>query len=434
MGTNPDNENPVVTVYLYDKNGNTSGQVLNPVYNADSKTFTLTKDSLSQNLTYDSTGNVTSTTDGEGNKISYTYDAYGRITSVTQPSGEGEASNVTQYKYDEFDANSKNGNTLNTVTDALGHTSVTTYNIAMQPVSVSDKGDGTVQAISQNYTYDNKGRVKERKGSLGTSSTYDYDGKDRVTAMHYKNASGAEELRTTYTYDKSDNITSMTDYNVAGTTITPYRYTEYKYDKLKRVTSVTEMNTKKEPSALTAEEKEKATTKYNYDIDGNLLAVTYPKSDWKVTGQRYEYNKNKWLKTIKVVTEDGKEAVLRTYDYDEYGSVSDITDYRVMSKTGEIVKSPESTTCHYTYDTCRRPASMTYTDSENPAVTKEAYTYQYDKNSRLVKETLQNLYPEKEDDRQDEVRSYEYDRRGNLVQTKVENRLNAANSYTSIYT
>lgn len=43
-------------------------------------------------------------------------------------------------------------------------------------------------------TYDNKGRVKERKGSLGTSSTYDYDGKDRVTAMHYKNASGAEEL------------------------------------------------------------------------------------------------------------------------------------------------------------------------------------------------------------------------------------------------
>ena len=194
------------------------------------------------------------------------------------------------------------------------------------------------------------------------------------------------------------------------------------------------MNTKKEPSALTAEEKEKATTKYNYDIDGNLLAVTYPKPDWKVTGQRYEYDKNKWLKTIKVVTEDGKEAVLRTYDYDEYGSVSDITDYRVMSKTGEIVKSPESTTCHYTYDTCRRPVSMTYTDSENPDVTKEAYTYQYDKNSRLVKETLQNLYPEKEDDRQDEVRSYEYDRRGNLVQTKVENRLNAANSYTSIYT
>ena len=172
----------------------------------------------------------------------------------------------------------------------------------------------------------------------------------------------------------------------------------------------------------------------NYDIDGNLLAVTYTKPDWKVTGQRYEYDKNKWLKTIKVVTEDGKEAVLRTYDYDEYGSVSDITDYRVMSKTGEIVKSPESTTCHYTYDTCRRPVSMTYTDSENPDVTKEAYTYQYDKNSRLVKETLQNLYPEKEDDRQDEVRSYEYDRRGNLVQTKVENRLNAANSYTSLYT
>lgn len=105
--------------------------------------------------------------------------------------------------------------------------------------------------------------------------------------------------------------------------------------------------------------------------------------------------------------------------------------YQISQITGDVKnrrdckKFREQQTCHYTYDTCRRPVSMTYTDSENPDVTKEAYTYQYDKNSRLVKETLQNLYPEKEDVRQDEVRSYEYDRRGNLVQTKVENRLNA---------
>lgn len=434
LGTDPDNDNPVVTAYLYDKNGNTAGQVLNPKYDADAGVFSLTKDSVSQSIDYDSTGNVIATTDGEGHKISYTYDAYGRITSVTQPSEEGEAANVTRYSYDEFDSQSKNGNTLNTVTDALGRTSVTTYNIAMQPVSVSDKGDGTVQAISQNLIYDSKGRVKERKGSLGTSSSYDYDGKDRVTAMHYKNAAGAEELRTTYTYDKSDNITSMTDYKVNGTTVSPYRYTAYKYDKLKRVTSVTELNTKKEPSAITDEEKEQATTGYRYDIDGNLLSVSYPKSDWNVTGLKYEYDQNKWLKTIKVVTADGKEGVLRTYHYDNYGSVDGITDYRVLSKSGELVSDPKSTTCHYTYDVCRRPASMTYTDDDAPEVIKEAYTYQYDKNSRLVEETLQNLYPEKEADRQNEVRYYQYDIRGNLIQTRVEDKLNVANSYTSTYT
>lgn len=434
LGTNPENTDPIVTAYLYDKNGNASGQILNPEYSTEAKTFVVTKDSLTQNMTYDSTGNVITSTDGEGNTISYTYDAYGRITSVTQPSVEGEAANVTRYKYDEFDSQNKNGNTLNTVTDALGRTSVTTYNMAMQPVSVFDRGDGTVTAISQNYTYDSKGRVSEQKGSLGTSVTYDYDGKDRVTAKHYKNASGAEELRTSYTYDKSDNITSMTDYKVSGGTASPYRYTEYKYDRLKRMTSLTELNTSKEPSAVTAAEKEAATTKYSYDIDGNLLTVTYPQSDWKVTGLKYEYDQNKWLKTIKAVMKDGKEATLRTYAYDEYGSVADITDYRVLSKTGELVSNPQSTVCHYAYDICRRPVSMTYTDSEASDLVKEAYTYSYDKNSRLVRETLQNLYPEKEEDRQDEVHTYQYDVRGNLIRTEVENQLDAANSYVLSYT
>ena len=171
------------------------------------------------------------------------------------------------------------GNTQNIVTDALGRTSVVTYNITMQPISVSDKGNGSVTAISTSYTYDSKGRTSKETDSLGTSRTFDYDGKDRVTTAHYKNASGAEVLRTSYTYDKSDNVTTMLDYTVNGTTATLYRYTEFKYDRLKRLTSVTELNTNKAPTAITAAEKEAHTTKYTYDIDGNLLSVMYPQLD-----------------------------------------------------------------------------------------------------------------------------------------------------------
>ncbi len=69
-----------------------------------------------------------------------------------------------------------------------------------------------------------------------------------------------------------------------------------------------------------------------------------------------------------------------------------------------------------------------------PDMVKEAYTYEYDKNSRLVRETLQNLYPEKEEERQDEIRTYTYDTSNRLVRTKVENRRNAAASYETSYT
>lgn len=418
---------------MYDQGGNASGQILHPGYDEVTGNFTVTNDSLTQSMTYDSTGNVTSATDGVGNTTSYTYDAYGRVTSVTLPTTAGEAANVTTYKYDQFDSATKNGTTQNIVIDALGRTSVTTYNMTMQPVSVSDKGDGTVSAIHQNYTYDSKGRTAEVKGSLGTSTTYEYDGKDRVTTVYYKNASGVEELRTCYTYDKSDNVTTMLDYTVSDGTATLYRYTGFKYDHLKRLTELVELNTSKAVADITAEEKAANTTKYTYDIDGNLLSVTYPESDWKVASLKYSYDKNKWLQTVTAVLKDGAEAVIRSYTYDTYGAVSEIKDYRALSSTGEKVDDPAYTVCTYTYDAYRRPATMSYADSTDLSIVKEAYTYAYDKNSRLVRETIQNLYPEKVSDRQKEVRSYGYDVRGNLVSTEVEDLLNAEESYVSAY-
>ena len=46
----------------------------------------------------------------------------------------------------------------------------------------------------------------------------------------------------------------------------------------------------------------------------------------------------------------------------------------------------------------------------------------------------QNLYPEKEEERQNEVRTYQYDRLGNLTQTKVTDKASGSGMYTLNYT
>lgn len=434
LGTNSNNLSPVITAYLFDKGGNASGQIVNAGYDEDTQTFTVKSDSLTQSKVYDSTGNVISVTDGEGNTTSYTYDANGRVISVTEPEISGKPSAVTKYEYDKFDPNTKNGNTMNIVTDALGRKSVTTYNMTMQPISISDQGDGTTAPIQLDYIYDSKRRVSEEKDSLGTSRTYEYDGKDRVKTVHYKNASGSEELRTCYTYNKSDQVTMMLDYTVNGTTATLYRYTEYQYDRLKRITAQTELNTNKALSDITTEEKEAHTIRYSYDIDGNLMMVTYPETEWNVKALRFRYSYNKWLENVYAVLKDEKMVRLQDYYYDEYGSVSQITNYRSLSKTGEVVYPIESTVCKYTYDACRRPGSVSYYENSNLYTPKEQHNYGYDKNSHLIHETIENSYPDYRADCQFDIRTYEYDARGNLTHTEVQNLLNTAETYDVSYT
>ena len=137
-------------------------------------------------------------------------------------------------------------------------------------------------------------------------------------------------------------------------------------------------------------------------------------------------NSDKWLA-------DGTEAVLREYGYDTYGKVSEIKDYRILSEDGSLVKNPFYTICSYTYDSCQRPVTMTYRDSGAEEVVREAYAYSYDANSRLVSETIQNLYPEKEEERQNEVRDYQYDNLGNLMQTRVTDKASGKERYTLSY-
>lgn len=430
LGSDPNNAEPVITAYLYDAYGNNTDQILNPTYDTESGAFLVTEDSLTQSMTYDSTGNVLSATDGEGNVTSYTYDENGRVTKAVQPIDSSGEEGVTAVQYD---VKNDDGTTSDIITDALGRTSVTTYNSIMQPIQIVDHGDEDTGDIKTAYTYNLKGLLTKETTGLGTAKTYEYDSKDRVTTIHYLDKDGKEELKTCYTYDKSDNITTMKDYKVDNKTVTLYRYTGFTYDRLKRMTELVELNTATEP---TEEEIQNNKTIYEYDIDGNLTGVTYPsKNQWNVKGLAYEYDKeNKWLRTISVVLDDDTTATLRAYSYNNYGNVSEIKDYRVLSEDGTVVENPEYTTCTYTYDAYLRPVSMTYKDSSEPSVVKESYAYEYDKNSNIIKETLFNNYPTATEDKQNEERTYSYDTDGKLLSMTVNDLLNEAESYTVSYT
>lgn len=151
-------------------------------------------------------------------------------------------------------------------------------------------------------------------------------------------------------------------------------------------------------------------------------------------GLEYVYNADKWLTEIKVVLADEMTVTLREYSYNTQGDVSEIKDYRVLSEDGTIVEDPEYTICSYTYDAYLRPVSMSYTDSDAPETVKESYTYEYDKNSQIVKETFFNNYPTEAEDKQNEERTYSYDTDGKLLSMTVNDLLNEAESYTVSYT
>ena len=91
------------------------------------------------------------------------------------------------------------------------------------------------------------------------------------------------------------------------------------------------------------------------------------------------------------------------------GEILSIKDHReALGGTGCTVKA-------YEYDRMNRPVSITVTDSEKEG-TVEEYTYQYDVNSQIIKETRMNLYPAEGTGRIDETWDYTYDNLGRLLQ------------------
>lgn len=209
---------------------------------------------------YDSSGNLTSARqdkekEGEGQpEVKLAYNGKGQVTQSTDADG-----NKTKYEYDAKD-------------DLVKIT---------PPSPLKSPLGATV------LTYDALDRVRTVKDGREITATYTYDGEDRVTKVEYSDGSSVS-----FKFDADGNTTERVDAKGFGE---PYTgVTLYEYDKLNRPTLETTPTAKSSRYAydydgnLTSLEDAGGTVAYAYGSDDLLTSLTEPENSSKPFKFGYE--------------------------------------------------------------------------------------------------------------------------------------------------
>ena len=373
--------------------------LLDAAYDAETGTFSKAENTVVTQTEYDGQNRAVKSVDGKGIVTENTYDTEGRMTSVIQDASGSRITTTVSYTEPVSGENTSSA----VITMAGGSKSRTVTDVQGQTVLESTiDGD---RAIEKKYQHDDSGNVLKQTDSAGNYRTYEYDSADRQTAVNYFDENGVQEFGTEFAYDPQGNITVMEDFRYENGSKILYRYTEKQYDGFGRMISEAEANCNGTAPSETDLSARRIT--YTYDNDDRLAAVSYPSAFGGISGLTYEYGEYNRLLAIKA-----EDQVLREYTYGAKGEILSIKDHReALGGTGCTVKA-------YEYDRMNRPVSITVTDSEKEG-TVEEYTYQYDVNSQIIKETRMNLYPAEGTGRIDETWDYTYDNLGRLLQTTV---------------
>jgi RHS repeat-associated protein len=290
--------------------------------------------------TYDTKGNILQTSDPLNEVTHHTYDAMDRILSTTDPRG-----NTTQYTYDDL------GN-LKTKTDALNDITSYTYDANSNQLSMTDANNNTT-----NYQYDKLNRLIKTTYPDGTTTqtTYDFrrhpltqtDQLGRVTEYVYDLA--GELLTVTYAYGTADTGTVTYTYDTDGRQKTIKdevgNTTTQNYDNASRLTSIQDPLNDVTNYGYDADNRETSvtdpnqhTTSYTYDARGRLAKITY--NDNTTTQYSYDGDGHVLTTTDQAgqVTTDAYDAVgrllsvkdalgkLTQYTYDADGDLVFLTD------------------------------------------------------------------------------------------------------------
>jgi len=234
----------------------------------------------------DAWGNVTRRVDGEGNETLTTYNAAGRPLSVTDPLGV-----TTRFSYDA------SGTLPVSIERASGRPEAVTTGYGYS--AYGDLESTTVAGATTGMSYNAAGLPLTVTDPLGNVSRFEYDAVGNLTA-----AVDAEGNRSVFGYDARRNLLAATDplggktlysYNAAGrllqVTDPMGRTTRTESDFKGRVTAVVDaLGQRREfgydgKGNLTRIVDGEAVTRMAYDRDSRLTAVTDPEG--YVT--RYEY-------------------------------------------------------------------------------------------------------------------------------------------------
>jgi len=285
---------------------------------------------VTQGFGYDANGNLTSTTDAEGNVSSVYYDAANRKIATADAEG-----NATLFDYDET------GNLVNII-DPLN-------NLASSEYDATNRVTKTIDAMGNEtqFTYDSMGRVLTKirpdPAAIGPSivTRYTYTAFGQIETVTEAEGT-ADEATTTYAYTPGGQVQSITDPR--------HNAVAFEYDGAGR--------------KVVAEDADGTKELYAYDANGNLVLTT--KRDGTLVRRTYD-NLNR-LTLVEVNTGSGY-AIEQEFTYDALSRMTSAAD-----RNGEAGAATH--TVGFEYDSLSRLATET---QDGYAVTRT-----YDRRSQLT--------------------------------------------------
>ncbi len=281
---------------------------------------------------YDALGNVTSTTDANGQTIQYTYDQLSRVTHIAYPDGSS-----VDYTYDA-------ASNLLTMHDATGW-QLYGYDVLDRLTSVtcspSDNASDPA-ALTIGYGYDADNRLTSLSYPSGKVVQYGYDNASKLTSVTEKNA-GQANLVTTYTYNSTTGLLA----------------TETRPDDTQTV--------------------------YSYDTNGNLIDILNRRTSTQSLILEYHYTLDAAGRQTQVVTTTPTGATAQAYVYDDLNRLCQVA---YSNDNGTI--DPSDEVVQYTYDGNGNRLTMTTYANGIAAGATQTLTYAYGFENRLLTVTDQH--------------------------------------------
>ncbi len=315
-------------------------------YDGNDLTKIMQDDKVKMTYTYDDWHNVETATTEEGLSYAFVYDTFGNNTMVSIVDNGISISSTADYTDD--------GNRLESVTDALGNTTIYDYDSNTNVLNWVQYPEDT-PATRTNYTYDNMYRMATAAAttdsnlSMSASYTYtdDYLTKIQTPTTTYNFTYGNFGLRSavkvgsqnlaTYTYDSYNRLEKL-DYGNQDSV-------QYTYDTQGRV--IQELY------------EDGATVTYSYDNTGALATVTDSE-----TGITTTYYYDLIDRLVKYEEKGTNFSHSVTYIYDEKNNLSSLT---------EVINGVK-TVYTYAYDNDNRVTSVTVGNGTT-VISSVSYTY-----------------------------------------------------------
>jgi len=307
------------------------------------------------------TGELCSTTNGNGNTTNYSYDANGNLATVTPPNPLG-ATTIT----------SDSLGRIASITDGKGQKTSFIYDKADRITQILYNGTTTCDgphATCIQYSYDKDGNLTSRVSNIGTTS-YSYDNLGRLTDKNLPgpladNCTGFSGMH--LTYDAAGNLATYCD---------GYGIVTYGYDPANELTSIQEPggNCSANPvtgpctvisyvdsngkyqdgrrTKLTFPPATNFTETLSYDNAGNLTSIVGKHGTATVSSFTYTYanGTNDLAQRQSVATPSGTTY----FHYDAFGRLC----YYVSTSSSNSCSSPPSGATSFSYDPDGNRTSM----------------------------------------------------------------------------